>query len=165
MPFKDIIKGLILLLSLSVITAFTVNFFSPKAIALFGEWDTSKGVINPRSRENVIVHEIEIEDVRIAKKIYDSREAVFVDAREHDGYTEGHIKGAISLPVHQFDEFIDQWISNYPTTTPIITYCSGRECDEAHLLTHAFLAVGYTNVRVFIDGFPAWESEGYPVEH
>ena len=84
MPFKDIIKGLVLLLSLAVIAAFTVNLISPKGIAFFGEWDTSKGVINPRSRENVIVHEIEIEDVRIAKKIYDSREAVFVDARERD---------------------------------------------------------------------------------
>ena len=165
MPFKDIIKELILLLSIAVIAAFTVNFFSPKGIAFFGEWDTSKGVINPRSRENVIVHEIEIEDARIAKNIYDSREAIFVDARAHNGYTKGHIKGALSLPVQQFDEFIDQWISNYPTTTPIITYCSGRECDEAHLLAYALLAVGYTNVSVFIDGFPTWESEGYPVEH
>jgi rhodanese-related sulfurtransferase len=164
MPFKDIIKELLLLLSLAVITAFTVNFFSPKGIALFGEWDTSTGVINPRSKENVIVHEIEIKDVRIAKKIFDSREALFVDARARTGYTEGHIKGALSLPVHQFDEFVDQWISSYPTTTPIITYCSGRECDEAHLLAQALLALGYSNVNVFVDGFSAWENEGYPVE-
>jgi rhodanese-related sulfurtransferase len=164
MPFKDIIKELVFLLGLSVIMAFTVNFFSPKGIALFGEWDVSTGVINPRSKENVIVHEIEIEDVQIAKKIFDSREAVFVDARSHAGYAEGHIKGSLSLPAHQFDEFIDRWISSYPTTTPIITYCSGRECDEAHLLAQAFFAAGYTNVRVFIDGFPAWEEKGYPVE-
>ena len=164
MPLKDIIKEVLLILSLSVVIAFTVNFFSPKGIALFGEWDTSTGVINPRSKENVVVHEIEIDDVRIAKKIFDSQKAIFVDARARTGYTKGHIKGALSLPVHQFDEFIDQWISNYPTTSLIITYCSGRECDEAHLLAQAFLTAGYTNVNVFIDGFSAWESKGYPVE-
>jgi len=40
-------------------------------------------------------------------KIYDSGEAVFVDARSREDYEEGHIKGAVSLPVGQFHDFIE----------------------------------------------------------
>ena len=163
MPFKDIIKELALLLSLSIITAFTVNFLSPKGVALFGEWDTRKGVITAKSKDDIVVHQIEIDDVHKAKQIYDSGMSLFVDARSRDRYSAGHIKGAISLPVEEINGIIDQFISTYPPDTQIITYCSGRECDDSHWLAQFLRDAGYTNIRVFIDGYPGWTNNGYPV--
>ena len=63
MLYKDILKELAILLSLAVATAFTVNFLSPKGIALFGDWDISQGVITPKSKDDVVAHELEIQSV------------------------------------------------------------------------------------------------------
>ncbi len=151
-------------MGLSVFAAFAVNYFSPKGIAIFGEWDTSKGVITARPKNDFVFHEYEIEDVRQAKKIYDSGNVLFIDGRAKALFDEGHIKGAVSLPVNRFDAMIDKFIREYPISTWIVTYCSGRECQDSHKLAQYLLEAGYTNISVFIDGYPGWEGAGYPVE-
>ncbi|MBU0987957.1 MAG: rhodanese-like domain-containing protein [Proteobacteria bacterium] len=164
MPYRDIIIELVILLSLSILTAFAVNYFSPRGIALFGEWDTSEGVISAKSKKDVISHELEINTVLSAKKTYDGGKAVFVDARSQETFEEGHIKGAVSLPVGRFDEYFDKFKKTYPISSYIVTYCSGRECNDSHKLAQFLLAEGYLNISVFIDGYPAWEDAGYPIE-
>ncbi len=161
---KNMAGEVVILLSISVIVAFTTNYFSPKGIALFGEWDTSKGVVTAKSKEDVVVRDLEIPDILMAKKMYDTGKHLFIDARDPMSYEDGHVKGAISLPIGQFYEIIDDFISQYPLTTPLITYCSGRECDDSHKLAHQFMEEGYAHVNVFIDGYSAWETEGYPIE-
>ena len=164
MPIKDIAKELTLLLLFAVITAFVVNSYSSKGIALTGDWDKAQGVITAKAKDNVVNHGLEIQDIRIAKKIYDGKEAIFVDARAYEDYKDGHIKGAIALPFGEYEQFIDSFRDTYPASQHIITYCSGRECDDSHELAHHLFDAGFTNVSVFIDGYPAWEEEGYPVE-
>lgn len=163
MPIKNIAKELIVLLSISLFAAFTVNFFSPKGIALLGDWDTSKGVISAKSKEDVIVHELEIGDVRTAKQIYDSGSAVFVDARAEELFEEGHIEEAVSLPVGRYDAYIDKFKVAYPLSAYIVTYCSGRECEDSHQLAQNLFGEGYANISVFIDGYPGWKEAGYPI--
>ena len=164
MPYRDIAKELMVLLSVALLAAFTVNFFSPKGIALFGNWDTSKGVISAKSKKDVVVHDLEIQDILAAKQIYDSGNAVFVDARAVETFEESHIKGAIALPVSQFDARIDSFKATYSFSTFIVTYCSGRECDDSHKLAQYLFRAGYTSISVFIDGYPAWKQEGFPIE-
>jgi rhodanese-related sulfurtransferase len=164
MPHKNTAKELIIILGVSLSTAFLVNLIHPKGIALFGQWDSSQGVITAKSKDEVINHDLEIRDIVEAKEIYDRGVALFVDARTKDDYDDGHIKGAISLPVGQFDLLIDEFLENYPADTAIVTYCSGKECDDSHKLAQFLLEMGYTTVRVFIDGYPGWVSEGYPNE-
>lgn len=164
MPYKEIAKELVILLGLSIFTAFAVNTFSPKGIALFGEWDTSKGVITAKGKTDVVARELEIQDPETVKRIYDVENAVFVDARARDIYDEGHIKGALSLPVNRFDELVPQFMKDHPISTRIVTYCSGRECEDSHKLAQYLLETGYTNVSVFIDGYPEWVEKGYPID-
>ena len=164
MPYKDIAVELAFLLGLAVVAAFTVNFFSPRGIALLGEWDTSKGVITAKAKTDVVVRELEIQTPELAKEIFDKGNAVFVDARARDIYDEGHIKGAVSLPVNRFDELFFDFTKDYPTSTPIITYCSGRECEDSHALAQHLFEAGYTQVSVFVDGYPGWLEKGYPIE-
>lgn len=158
------VKEIIYLLGTAIIIAFTVNSFSSNGIALKGSWDTADGVISARSKTDIVVHDIEIQNVIEAKKIYDAGETVFLDARHFEVYKEGSIKGAISLSVYNYDELIDGFIAKHPFGEKIITYCSGRECDESHRLANYLKAEGFADVRVFIDGFPAWQKEGFPVE-
>lgn len=158
------IKGIIVLFSVSVITAFTVNLFSPKGIALVGDWDTQKGVISARSKDDVVVREREIVDIQTVKRLYDRGDAVFLDARSADAFTAGHIPGAVSMPVGEAMEMLAAFSKEHPPDTHLVTYCSGRQCDEGHRLSELLTDFGYTTVQVFVDGFPAWKEQGYPVE-
>ena len=47
---------------------------------------------------------------------------------------------------------------------PLITYCSGLECDDSFMLALFLREQGFTNVVLFAGGFEAWEKAGYPVE-
>ena len=164
MPYKDIAKELIILLGFAVIAAFTVNYFSPNGIAFFGQWDTSQGVITAKPKNDPVTGGFEIKDANTAKDIYDTGKAVFVDARSYEAFIDGHIKGAVSIPTNQFFEFMDHFKTEYPSNTAVITYCSGRECNDSHELAQYLIGEGYANVKVFIDGYQGWERKGYPVE-
>ena len=157
-------KEIVILVGVSVILAFVVNTISPRGIELIGQWDTDQGVIsaNPTTAEEWKPQEIE--NVFKAKEEFDRGKVLFVDARSSDNYDDGHIQGAISLPVGEFDERIESFLNRYSPDQPIVTYCSGRTCEDSHELAQFLTDAGYTNVRIFIDGFPGWESEGHPIE-
>ncbi|HKJ30528.1 MAG TPA: rhodanese-like domain-containing protein [Balneolales bacterium] len=160
----ETIKEISILVSAAIIAALAINYFSPAGIALVGQWDTSQGVITANEKNDIVLNDIEIGDVILAKKLYDSQKFIFVDARSRDDYDEAHIKGAVSLPVGQFDEKIEAFLEQYPPEKAIITYCSGRTCEDSHRLAQLLLALGYTEINVFIDGYPGWKAEGYPIE-
>lgn len=158
------IKEACIVTAVSIACGFTVNHFSPAGIALIGSWDTSKGVISANAKNDVVVHEREIPHVERVKAIFDQGQTLFIDARTSEQYDEGHIRGSISMPVGQFDAVIETLFEKYPPTTPMLTYCTGRECRDSHELAQMLLDAGYENVKVFIDGYPAWKAKGYPVE-
>ena len=164
MVFRKTIKEIIILVGISVTLAVVVNFLSPKGIALVGQWDSSKGVITASPTGPEGWEPEEINSVAQAKEIFDNGNVLFVDARSQDNYEDGHLPGAVSLPVGQFDEQIESFLNQHSTDARIVTYCSGRTCEDSHNLAQFLSDVGYTHVRVFIDGFPGWEAEGYPVE-
>ena len=157
-------KEVSIILGVSILAAFAVNYFSPAGIALVGQWDTSQGVVTAKAKNNIVIDGIEIGTVDQARELYDSGGYIFVDARSPEDYEEGHIKGAVSLPVGQFEEKIAAFMERYPPEASIVTYCSGRTCEDSHHLAELLLEFGYDKVNVFIDGFPGWEAEGHPIE-
>ena len=164
MNYKELVNQSLILLGVSVILAFIVNYFSPAGIALVGQWDTSAGVVTAKAKNGAVSGRLEIEDVILAKQIFDSGNVLFIDARTREDYDDGHIPGAVSLPVGQFDEHIDAFLGQHDIERSIVTYCSGRTCEDSHNLAQLLIDFGYIDVKVFIDGFPGWEAEGYPVE-
>ena len=157
-------KEIVILLGLSIAAAFMVNYFLPDGIALVGQWDTSQGVVTAMAKNDVVIEGIEIGTVDEARQLFDSGEYVFVDARSPEDFEAGHIPGAVSLPVGQSEERVAAFLERYPPEASIITYCSGRTCQDSHHLAEFLLEFGYDNVTVFIDGFPGWEAEGHPIE-
>ena len=164
MPIKYIAKEFIVLVGFAVITAMTFNYFSPKGSSLLGDWGQSECVDRANTAENVNPFEFEIKNVYRAKEIFDSGQAIFVDARAGDFYANGHIKGAISIPLDQINERMQLFKKEYPASVSIITYCYGKVCDDSHKLARYFFENGYTHVSVFTEGFVRWQEEGYPVE-
>jgi len=164
MNSKRLCKEISLLLGVACALAIGVNYFSPAGIAWVGQWDTSRGVITARAKNDVVADKAEIENVSMAKHIFDSGNALFVDARARDNYNDGHIPGAVSMPVGEFDNLIDSFMDQHSLSQTIVTYCSGRTCEDSHNLAQRLIDFGFTDVKVFIDGFPGWEAEGYPIE-
>ena len=164
MVFQKTMKEIIILVGISVILAMVVNFISPKGIALVGQWDTSKGVITASPTGPEEWKPEEVNSVARAKEIFDNGNVLFVDARSQNSYEDGHIPGAVSLPVGQFDEQIESFLSQHSPDTRIVTYCSGRTCEDSHNLARLLSDVGFTHGIVFIDGFPGWEVQGFPIE-
>jgi rhodanese-related sulfurtransferase len=158
MVIRKTIKEIIILVGVSVILALVVNTLSPRGIALVGKWDTANLVGDTAGQLKII------ESVALAKSIFDKGDALYVDARSQNDYENGHIPGAVSLPMGQFEAEIEFFLNRYPPEQPIVTYCSGRTCEDSHILAQALSDVGFINVRIFIDGFPSWEAQGYPIE-
>lgn len=159
-----ILKQALLLLVLAISIALVVNQFSPVGIALIGQWDQDKGVISAHAKDEIHDSRLVIDNIKIAKLSYDGGKTLFVDARSNDDYNEGHIKGAITLPVGEFDERVGNLLDDYSPDQSIITYCSGRTCEDSHRLAQMLIDLGYENVSIMIDGFPGWKENGYPVE-
>ncbi len=158
------ISQVLLLLVIAVVVALGVNYLSPKGLALVGQWNTDNGVISANAKDGRVDPSLAIDNMESAKKIYDQGKTLFIDARAEALYLEGHIKGALSLPTGEFDTRIDDLFARYSLDQPIITYCSGRICEDSHHLARRLIDSGYEKVSIMSDGFSDWLEKGYPVE-
>jgi rhodanese-related sulfurtransferase len=55
------------------------------------------------------------------RKLYDRGEVLVVDVRSEGAYNEGHIPGAIPVPVDDIETKVDELKAE---KRPIVTYCS-----------------------------------------
>jgi rhodanese-related sulfurtransferase len=164
MGIRKTTKEIIILVGVSVAMAVVVNYFSPTGIALVGQWNIAKGLITASPSEFLDEGPHQIDNIARARELFNSGEVLFVDARSQADYEDGHIPEAVSLPIGRFDERIESFLKRYPPDQPIVTYCSGRTCEDSHSLARFLLGAGYTDVRIFINGFTDWQAEGHPIE-
>lgn len=94
---------------------------------------------------------------------YQRGEALFVDARSHEDYLAGHIKGSLNLPDHHFDEQIDDFLSRIDPDTEIIAYCDGEDCPEGHDLAEKLYQLGFERVSYLVNGWSKWQENALPV--
>jgi rhodanese-related sulfurtransferase len=91
---------------------------------------------------------------------------LFLDARRTSVYADGHVRGARSFPVWESD--IDSRVKalyeeGLDQNAPIVIYCSGGDCEDSHMLAQKLYMVGFNDLLVDRDGFPAWEKRGLPI--
>jgi rhodanese-related sulfurtransferase len=97
------------------------------------------------------------------KKLYDAGAALVVDAREAEEYSDGHIKGAMSLPYNDAMAEPDKVKKLDPAGKPIVVYCSGGDCELSMDLAKLMVESGKRKVLVYEGGFPEWSGAGFPV--
>lgn len=98
------------------------------------------------------------------KEMHDAKQAVIVDARSAASFAQGHIAGAMPLPLEQArrnpsSPFRDK----VPTDAVIIAYCNGFSCPDSAELGKLLIRSGYPAVYVYEGGFPEWRDAGYPI--
>lgn len=91
--------------------------------------------------------------------------ADFVDARTPDEYREGHIPGAVNLPVDVFRKGRPESLDQLDPDKPIYVYCEGDECGSSIIVAEQLRLHGFRGVRVFTPGFSVWQQVGNEVAY
>ena len=150
---------------LSMAIGISYNALSGKGIALVGSWSgkiTSDSLSVPPSYvEGFDPKAISLND---AMMYFQSRDAIFVDARYKEEFEFGHIKGAINLPFEEFDKYHDWVKDKLPLDRILVIYCGGTECEASLFLARLLRNFGYKdeNMRVFFGGWEEWQKTNLP---
>jgi rhodanese-related sulfurtransferase len=74
-------------------------------------------------------------------------------------YDLGHIPAAVNIPDSAFEKMAPTLLPADKATL-LIFYCDGPECILSHNSAFKAEKLGYTNVKVYADGFPDWIKDG-----
>lgn len=83
------------------------------------------------------------------------------DSRPLPRFQEGAIPTSINLPYPAFDKMIDKLPKD--KNALIIFYCAGPACNMSPGSADKARKLGYTNLKVYKDGMPAWSERNYSV--
>jgi rhodanese-related sulfurtransferase len=87
---------------------------------------------------------------------------VLVDALAPMSFAASRLPGAISLPPTLVDDRASARIPD--PDTEIVVYCSSATCDSSVIVGKRLLALGYRNVRHYVEGKDDWVAAGLPLE-
>lgn len=133
-----------------------ISFWEKKGYPLI------RGPKLPASQEPAIVH---------LEEAYEHyfllfRDIIWVDVRNKEDYLKGHVKGALGIPLSDLEYNLDK----ISPDKEVVFYCEGTwdggKCDASMSAGRILIKNGFKpgRIKVFEDGFGAWENAGYPVE-
>jgi len=82
-----------------------------------------------------------------------------LDVRPPEEYAQGHIRGALNVPVTQLKKRLHQ----IPADQEVVAYCRGPYCLLAYEAVRVLRKQGI-EARRLEEGYPEWKSAGLPVE-
>ena len=133
-----------------------VNAFRAEGIPLMERWQEK--VLNEQ-----LTGGLPAVSLKQVKEAHKSGDALFVDARDPEFFEQGHIPGAVSLPVRDFNSVFPRLEEQLRAAARVITYCDGASCEMSVELTEKLLFAGLEYIEIFTGGIQQWQGEGLPV--
>ena len=155
--WKTALRQTVVLSLTAILLGLIVNQFRSDSIPLLGDW-SPEARITLKFGKNILIPFDE------AKDKFFTGSAVFLDARTPELYQKGHIQGARSLPIGEFDQLADKVFMDFPEDTLFVTYCDGEDCVLSAELARKLKEIGYENVRVLYNGWSLWKSHQLPFQ-
>jgi rhodanese-related sulfurtransferase len=93
-----------------------------------------------------------------AVKLQKSGKVVFIDVRSNEQFSQGHIKGSLSIPGSQL---IRRFNEVKPGST-VITYCACSAEQSSGRAAQDLMAHGVKNVFALKGGWTEWRDRGLP---
>jgi rhodanese-related sulfurtransferase/DNA-binding transcriptional ArsR family regulator len=87
-----------------------------------------------------------------------SQAVIILDTRPSREYEAGHIAGAISVPVDELQQRLDE----LPRDKDYVAYCRGPYCVYADRAVE-LLRANRRRARRLAEGFPEWQAAGFPI--
>ena len=140
----------IIILGLSLFLGIGLNVTNPHGIRLIPQ------LSSPETVSTV--------SLSYATEKYRQGEAIFIDAMPVNFYNKEHIKGALNLPLPLFDIIYMLHFSGIDKGKELIVYgrTISRHYDKD--VAQKLVLNGHNNIKILIDGLPAWEKNGNPIE-
>ncbi|MEN6624299.1 MAG: rhodanese-like domain-containing protein [Smithella sp.] len=96
------------------------------------------------------------------KALFDRKgKFVLIDSRTEPEYVESHIVSAINIP----DKKLDENLALLPQDKDmlLIIYCNGVKCGKSKRLAQKLEPLGFTSIRIYLEGIPVWEEKNLPL--
>jgi ArsR family transcriptional regulator len=82
-----------------------------------------------------------------------------IDTRPTEEFTAGHVRGAISVPLHE----LRRRLREMPRDQEIVAYCRGAYCVLSYEAVAELRKRGFKAFRLE-EGYPEWRDAGLPIE-
>ena len=99
-----------------------------------------------------------LSSAELAKKMQQEG-VIVIDVRSEQEFNEGHISGALNIPVDD----LQNKINKLPENQEIVAYCRGPFCVFADEAVELLCKKGF-NAKRLDEGFPEWMLDELPVE-
>jgi rhodanese-related sulfurtransferase len=103
-------------------------------------------------------------DLARAYDMFQSGEALFIDARPVDEFNELHVPKSINIPPEMVSSGLAEKVAGLAKDREIVVYCGQANCDLALKAAEKLQTLGFTWVMVYVGGFRAWDEAGYPAD-
>jgi rhodanese-related sulfurtransferase len=84
-----------------------------------------------------------------------------VEALPLEYYRKAHLPGALHLPHTEVARLAPALLPNRDAA--IVVYCASADCPNSGIAAEALGALGYRDVRVYVEGKQDWIAAGHPV--
>jgi rhodanese-related sulfurtransferase len=149
------VRQILFILLLSLAAAVTANLIRPDGIPFVESWSMAKKLVTEAGDTMAI-------PLEEAAVLFETDGAVFLDARTESEYDRGHIQGAVNLPWHDVDNYFETVIMTLDPEAMYITYCDGEACPLSHDLASLLMDLGFTRVKVLVNGWTLWKKNQLP---
>lgn len=89
------------------------------------------------------------------------KNVVIVDVLDEDHFRQGHIRGAINMPLERIGRIAKKALSKDDL---IIVYCASMECQASTLAAQKLQALGFKNVFDYKGGLKDYKEAGLALE-
>lgn len=105
----------------------------------------------------------ETDPADVARARAAGRGLLLLDVRDRAAWDQGHVPGAVHLPLAELAERLDELPP--PSEDPdLVVHCWGPGCNGSTKAALLLVRAGYPSVREMIGGFEYWAREGLAVE-
>jgi rhodanese-related sulfurtransferase len=149
---KKNIGQMLAIVLVSLVCGLASNFIAEKPLPLF------KALVKPGPIAGAVsFSEVDADFVR---QLGADSDSVLVDARPAEIYRQGHIPGAVNLPLSRFDDFITERMEQLRAARLLVVYCSGWSCNDSHDLARRLQDKGFKDLLLYRGGMEDWQLRG-----
>ncbi len=153
---KKIFIDILSVITIAVIAAFIFNIASGNRISITKTYKKVEPV-NP-------AYNIEKIDIEIFRFYLNKEGSIVLDARPESDFRSGHIPGASSFSINNFDALFSERGELLKLGKTVLIYCSGPTCEDSRQLAVKLSEKGIKDIFVFPGGMEEWIERGFKTE-